>query len=110
MHNFYHIKSSNYRLSSLFQTLLTFPHITYLCALLPKVMKTLLKVLLSVILIFLSSCEEKKSYFIGVSQCSSDDWRDKMNNEVLREAMLHDDIEVEIISADDNSEKQISDL
>lgn len=55
-------------------------------------------------------CEEKRVYRIGISQCSSDDWREKMNDEVLREAMLHDDVEVEIRSADSDSHKQIKDL
>ena len=58
----------------------------------------------------IEGCKEKKIYKIGVSQCSADDWRMKMNNEIAREAMLHDDVEVEILSADDNSEKQIKDL
>jgi signal transduction histidine kinase/DNA-binding response OmpR family regulator/ABC-type xylose transport system substrate-binding protein len=49
-------------------------------------------------------------YKIGVSQCSSDDWREKMNEEIRREAMFHDDIEVEILSAEDDNAKQISDL
>ena len=56
------------------------------------------------------SCKEKKTYKIGVSQCSSDDWRDKMNDEIMREIMLHDDAEVEIRSAEDNSAKQIEDI
>ena len=33
-----------------------------------------------------------------------------MNQEIELEAMLHDDIEIEIRSADDNSEKQIEDI
>jgi signal transduction histidine kinase/DNA-binding response OmpR family regulator/ABC-type xylose transport system substrate-binding protein len=49
-------------------------------------------------------------YKIGVSQCSSDDWREKMNEEIRREAMFHDDVEVEILSAEDNNDKQIADL
>ena len=58
----------------------------------------------------LSSCGEKKIYKIGISQCSSDDWRSKMNDEVMREAMLHEDVMVEIRSADDDSKKQIKDI
>lgn len=61
-------------------------------------------------ILILASCGEKKTYRIGISQCSSDDWRDKMNQEVLREAMLHDDVVVEIRSANDDSNKQISDI
>ena len=58
----------------------------------------------------LVSCGEKKTYRIGISQCSSDDWREKMNEEVMREALLHDDVEVEIRSANSNSQTQISDI
>ena len=61
-------------------------------------------------IILVAGCEEKKIYKIGISQCSSDDWRSKMNQEVMLEAMLHDDVEVEIRSANDDSEKQIRDI
>lgn len=47
---------------------------------------------------------------IGVSQCSSDDWRNKMNSEILREIMFHPEADVEIRSADDNNDKQIADI
>lgn len=49
----------------------------------------------------LTGCEEKKKYRICVSQCSQDDWRMKMNDEINREILLHDDATVEICSADD---------
>ncbi len=55
-------------------------------------------------------CTEKKVYKIGVSQCSQDDWRAKMNEEIQRETMFHDDAVVEIRSADDNNAKQIADI
>ena len=29
-----------------------------------------------------SACQEKRIYKIGVSQCSSDDWRNKCNEEI----------------------------
>ncbi|MCI5647239.1 MAG: substrate-binding domain-containing protein [Bacteroidales bacterium] len=58
----------------------------------------------------LTGCEEKKKYRICVSQCSQDDWRMKMNDEINREILLHDDATVEICSADDSSEKQIADI
>lgn len=58
----------------------------------------------------LSGCARQQKIRVGISQCSSDDWRKKMNEEILREAMLHDNIEVEIRSAEDSSEKQIADL
>lgn len=52
----------------------------------------------------------EKLYRIGVSQCSSDDWREKMNEEIRREQLFHDDVEVTIVSADDDIEKQKADI
>lgn len=61
-------------------------------------------------ILMLGSCAEEKKYRIGVSQCSSDDWRDKMNEEMLREIMLHEDATIEIRSANDDNERQIADI
>lgn len=61
-------------------------------------------------LLLLSGCGEKKVYRIGVSQCSQDDWRSKMNDEIEREMMFHEDAEVEIRSADDDNARQIADI
>lgn len=58
----------------------------------------------------LSACQEKKTFRIGVSQCSSDDWRNKCNDEIQREIMFHPEASVEIRSADDNNEKQADDI
>ena len=60
--------------------------------------------------ILLSGCRHERPMRIGVSQCSDDDWRRKMNEEIFREAMFHDNIEVEIRSADDSTERQIAAL
>ncbi len=68
-----------------------------------------LVLLLSLVLTF-SGCREQKHYRIGVSQCSRDDWRNKMNDEIYREIMFHPEAEVEIRSADDSNEKQIADI
>ena len=62
------------------------------------------------ILLALSTCTEKRIYKIGVSQCSDDDWRLKMNEEINREVVSHDDVIVEIRSADDSNAKQIADI
>lgn len=56
------------------------------------------------------SCQKQPSYKIGVSQCSDDDWRQKMNKEIEREMMFHPEAEVEIRSAQDKSDKQIADV
>ena len=71
----------------------------------------LLYVLLLAELVFVSCANrDLKTYHIGVSQCSDDEWRNKMNTEMLREALFYDGIEVEIRSAKDNDLKQISDI
>lgn len=61
-------------------------------------------------LLSMAGCKDSKVYRIGVSQCSQDDWRQKMNDEIAREIMFHEDAEVEIRSADDNNQKQIDDI
>lgn len=70
--------------------------------------------LLSIFLVglFFKSCisQELKSYSIGVSQCSDDEWRHKMNTEILREALYYEGLDVEIRSAKDNNQTQISDI
>lgn len=58
-----------------------------------------------------TSCQTSRPrYVIGVSQCSNDAWREKMNNEMLTEALLYDDVSVEIRSAEDNNNRQIADI
>ena len=48
----------------------------------------------------LTSCSQKHTrYYIGVSQCSDDEWRHKMNHEIVREALFYDGVEVEIRTA-----------
>ncbi len=63
-----------------------------------------------IFLLCLAACNKSPVYRIGVSQCSQDDWRMKLNEEINREIMLHDDAVVEIRSADDSNEKQIADI
>ena len=61
--------------------------------------------------LFLCGCTDPQpSYRIGVSQCSSDDWRNKCNDEILREIMFHPEATVEIRSAEDDNDRQIADL
>lgn len=60
-----------------------------------------------------SSCNNEsvhKHYRIGVSQCSGGYWREKQNNEMLRELLLHDDATMELLCAVDNGKKQIEDI
>ena len=55
--------------------------------------------------LLLAGCQERRVYKIGVSQCSSDDWRNKCNEEIYREMIFHPDAEVEIRSAEDNNDR-----
>lgn len=77
-----------------------------------KVVNLIIPSVISLILILvsLSGCKEDNKYRIGVSQCSNDDWRTKMNDEIHREMFFHENAVVEIRSADDDSEKQIADI
>lgn len=78
-----------------------------------KNMKRLLgNLLLLVMMCFvLSGCTHRSvRYRIGVSQCSDDEWRNKMNSEILREALFYDGVEVEIRTAKDNNNNQIADI
>lgn len=69
---------------------------------------------LFVLVIILSACGHiEKKYVIGVSQCSEDSWRTKLKAELEQSTYFNEDIEVRILSADDNVEmqkKQIHDL
>ncbi|MDE6770688.1 MAG: substrate-binding domain-containing protein, partial [Muribaculaceae bacterium] len=69
-----------------------------------------LSLILLAMLVMVPGCGNEKIYKIGVSQCSADDWREKMNDEINRETLLHENVAVEIRSADDNSRKQIADI
>lgn len=63
------------------------------------------------LLVFITGCkEDTPHYVIGMSQCSDDSWRNKMNDEILREAMFYDGVSVEIRSAHDDNKKQIEDI
>lgn len=60
--------------------------------------------------IMMSCARQHTRYRIGVSQCSDDEWRHKMNNEMVREALFYDGVEVEIRTAKDNNRNQIEDI
>ena len=51
-----------------------------------------------------------RRYLIGVSQCSDDAWRTKLNEEMQRELLFHPEIALEVRSADDDNEKQAADI
>ena len=60
----------------------------------------------------LVSCTKKSSdeYVIGVSQCSNDEWRQKMNLEMQHEVLFHKGISLQIKSVTDDTDQQIRDI
>lgn len=67
-------------------------------------------VIVAISIALLQSCASKPKYRIGVSQNSTDGWRESLNNELTREMLFHDNAEITILSADDDNEKQASDI
>ncbi len=64
-----------------------------------------------VLLFTITSCQDNiPSYIIGVSQCSDDEWRHQMNDEIVREALFYDGVQVDIRTAKDDSRRQIEDI
>ncbi len=60
--------------------------------------------------VIMAGCRTTEQYRIGVSQCSSDDWREKMNEEIRREGLFHNNVYIEIRSANDDNDRQIADI
>ena len=56
--------------------------------------------------LILSCSNGKKTYIIGVSQCSEDSWRKKLNGELRDATYLHDNVKLRVVSADDDDKKQ----
>ena len=62
-------------------------------------------------LLLVSACSPKEiRYRIGVSQCSDDEWRNKMNKEIKREALFYDGVEIDIRTSKDDNQTQIADI
>lgn len=79
-------------------------------ALMDLIRKSSLLVCLSIVCLstcFLACTSGKKTYVIGVSQCSEDSWRMKLNDELRDATYLHDNVELHVVSADDNDKHQI---
>ena len=55
-----------------------------------------------------SACSDNnvKKYVIGVSQCSEDIWRDKLNNELVMSTYQYDNVTLKFASANDNDRLQ----
>ena len=74
-------------------------------------MNKLLACLIALTAVFCVSCtREKPRYIIGVSQCSQDIWRDKLNSELKMGTYFQDDVELRFASADDSDKKQIEQI
>lgn len=64
-----------------------------------------------IFLLLLASCRpQSQQYTIGVSQCSQDEWREKQNEEMQREAIVERNITLDFRSAKDNTDQQIKDI
>lgn len=82
-------------------------------ALMDLIRKSNLLVCLSLVCLstcFLACTSGKKTYVIGVSQCSEDSWRMKLNDELRDATYLHDNVELHVVSADDNDKHQIKQI
>lgn len=63
--------------------------------------------LLLMLTLMLTCCgSEKKRYVVGVSQCSEDVWREKLNEELRIAALYYNDVDLRISSANDNVQLQ----
>lgn len=71
-------------------------------------LKALIYLLLS---ISISACSHsEKHYVIGVSQCSEDIWRDKLNDELRIASFSYNNVDLRFASADDNDQRQIEQI
>lgn len=59
----------------------------------------------------LASCTDNNPhYIIGVSQCSEDIWRNKLNEEMRMGTYAYENTELNIVSANDDSQRQIEQI
>lgn len=61
-------------------------------------------------LLLLSCSREERRYVVGVSQCSEDIWRDKLNEELRMGEYYHSNLQLHIASANDNDQRQIAQI
>jgi len=67
-------------------------------------MKKTILFLLTILMLF--SCSENKKYVIAVSQCSEDVWREKLNGELMAGKYFYSNMELRIVSANDDDRTQ----
>ena len=58
------------------------------------------------LLLFACTANNERKYVIGVSQCSEDIWRNKLNNELIMSTYQHDNVSLKFASANDNDRLQ----
>lgn len=63
-------------------------------------------------LLLVGCCQHKPNaiYRVGVSQCSDDAWRKKMNEEMKQELIFHPNLQLSIRHSNDNSELQCAQI
>lgn len=63
------------------------------------------------VMVALVSCAGKRAkYVIGISQCSEDIWREKLNQELTIGAYVDNRVQLEFASAGDNDQRQIEQI
>lgn len=73
----------------------------------------LLSILAAATISILSSCSlqvKKQEYIIGISQPCDDAWRQKMNEEMLREQLFHSNITLEFRNSEYDNARQCADI
>lgn len=73
-------------------------------------MKKYLLLLISIQILLYSCSNKERIYTIGVSQCSEDIWRNKLNRELKTSEYFNESIKFEFRSASDNDKKQIKQI
>ena len=75
-------------------------------------MRQILKLLVCMMaVVLIVGCGKKKPrYVIGVSQCSQDIWRDKLNDELRMGTYLNEGVDLRFASAGDNDKRQIEQI
>ena len=63
-----------------------------------------------VAIMFVGCSDQPKQWRIGVSQCSEDIWRDKLNSELIVGSYMSDSVSLEFLSAEDSDQLQIEQI
>lgn len=71
-----------------------------------RLIKGYLFVITAFVIVVLCSCSERR-ILIGVSQCSNDEWRQKVNREIRIGQYKYKNVDVAIYSADNNARRQV---